>query len=659
MDVPLPEPAPIIVSGRALEARAPASTLVLDAGALEAASGRVEEALLRLPSLVAFRRASSATASPTAQGVTLRGIGGNAASRALVTLDGVPQADLFAGWIAWLPINASRIEAARVSRGAVSAAEGPGALAGAIALGSAPPATGAHVRGGSRRSLDLGAEALLPAGRGRLSLAARGFAGDGHLLVPAAGAGRADVPARYRQWALRARALAPAGPQGELQASLGAFRDRRLRGLEGAPTGVGGADASLRLVHRGPVAMEALVFAQLRDFDARTLALNATRSVATPVLDQFTTPASGTGGKVELRPAPGLGLGLDWRAAEGETNERFRFVAGRATALRRAGGRSAILGAFAEGRLAPAGGLELLAGARLDRFRLARGFLLETDLLTGATIRNEPAPDRSGTLVSAHGTLAWRPPGAEAFTVSASVWRSARLPTLNELHRPFRAGADATAANPLLKPERLTGLEARLGLEPLPTARLSLAGFHSRVADPIANVTLGRGPGVFPGVGFVAAGGSFRQRQNLAALRSTGLEADAALEAGPWRVRAGVVRLFARVEGGTLAPALDGRRPAQSPALAASLGLDAVLGSLALSADLRHEGRRFEDDLNLRALAPATTLDLGLRVPLARRLALTLDVANATGETVEVGFSGSLVERAEPRTILLGLALGR
>ena len=36
------------------------------------------------------------------------------------------------------------------------------------------------------------------------------------------------------------------------------------------------------------------------------------------------------------------------------------------------------------------------------------------------------------------------------------------MPTLNELFRPFRAGADATAANPDLDPERLAGAEAGL-----------------------------------------------------------------------------------------------------------------------------------------------------------------------------------------------------
>lgn len=658
MDLPASAPpAEIVVTGRALEALAP---LGLSLGPLQlaTASGRVEDALLAVPSLAAFRRASTATASPTAQGITTRALGGNAASRALLTLDGVPQADLFAGWVAWVPVNAARIETARVVRGAAGVTDGPGALAGAIELASAPPASETALRGGSRASLDLGGEAAVPAGGGHVSLAARGFAGDGHLLVDPDLAGPVDVPARYRQWGARARALAAVGGEGELQATLATFRDRRLRGVEGAETGASGTDASLRLVRRGELPVEALVFGQIRDFDAKNYPINAARTSATLVLDQFQTPASGWGGKVELRPLPGLSLGGDWRAARGETNERFRFVASEATALRRAGGAATTVGLFAEAALAIGAGVQVSGGARVDFWRFADGFLVETDLLTGALIRDEPAPDRRGTLFSGNATLEWQPAGAEAFTLGASVWRSARLPTLNELHRPFRAGADATAANPLLAPERLTGVEGRVRYQPVPAARISVAGYWSRLADPIANVTLAQGPGVFPGVGFVAANGSYRQRRNLEAIRTAGLEADAELASGPWAIRAGLARMFATVDGGDTAPALDDQRPAQTPKFAGQLGVSFTRSRLALAADLRHEGGRFEDDLNTRALAPATTLDLGARLVLARRLALTVDVANATGETVEVGFSGNLVERAEPRTILVGLKVG-
>ena len=85
------------------------------------------------------------------------------------------------------------------------------------------------------------------------------------------------------------------------------------------------------------------------------------------------------------------------------------------------------------------------------------------------------------------------------------------MPTLNELFRPFRAGLDATAANPDLKPERLAGSGGRRRICAGPL-RLSLTGFANRLKQAIANVTLGHGPDMFPGVGFVAAGGAYRQR---------------------------------------------------------------------------------------------------------------------------------------------------
>ena len=47
--------------------------------------------------------------------------------------------------------------------------------------------------------------------------------------------------------------------------------------------------------------------------------------------------------------------------------------------------------------------------------------------------------------------------GAGPVAVRAAAYRGWRLPTLNELYRPFRVGADATAANAALDPERLTG----------------------------------------------------------------------------------------------------------------------------------------------------------------------------------------------------------
>ena len=63
------------------------------------ASNRIESVLGDVAGFQQFRRTDSRAANPTSQGATLRALGGNAASRVLVTLDGVPQDDPFAGYI--------------------------------------------------------------------------------------------------------------------------------------------------------------------------------------------------------------------------------------------------------------------------------------------------------------------------------------------------------------------------------------------------------------------------------------------------------------------------------------------------------------------------------------------------------------------------------
>ncbi|HEU4969295.1 Plug domain-containing protein, partial [Sphingomonas sp.] len=95
----------IVVTGHGLtEAPGEAAydVVTIDRAQIEAsASGRLEDVLAEVAGLQQFRRSDSRSANPTSQGVTLRGLGGNAASRALLILDGVPQADPFGGWVNW------------------------------------------------------------------------------------------------------------------------------------------------------------------------------------------------------------------------------------------------------------------------------------------------------------------------------------------------------------------------------------------------------------------------------------------------------------------------------------------------------------------------------------------------------------------------------
>ncbi len=81
------------------------------------ASGRIEDVLRDVAGLSQFRRSDARSANATSQGATLRGLGGNASSRALLVLDGVPQSDPFGGWITWPAYAPDRLGQVRITRG--------------------------------------------------------------------------------------------------------------------------------------------------------------------------------------------------------------------------------------------------------------------------------------------------------------------------------------------------------------------------------------------------------------------------------------------------------------------------------------------------------------------------------------------------------------
>ena len=315
-----------------------------------------------------------------------------------------------------------------------------------------------------------------------------------------------------------------------------------------------------------------------------------------------------------------------------------------------AGGSSDTLGAFAEWTDCLADDrLVLTASGRLDRWWLGEGYRFETNI-GGAPITDARFAARKGWEASGRVGVKWI---AGPLALRAAAYRGWRLPTLNELFRPFRAGADATAANAFLDPERLSGAEAGIDYRTR-DVDLSLTAFVNRLSNAIANVTLGHGPGMFPGVGFVA--GDYRQRQNLDAILVKGIEASAEFRRGPWSVELGASLTRARVRADGAAANLDGLRPAQTPSLAMSAGLGWEKGRRAAKIVVRHTGPQYEDDLNAQRLPPATTLDAFGAWPLTNRTQLIFRGQNLLDETVVagVGDDGS-VERGTPRTLWLGL----
>ena len=598
------------------------------------ASGRLEDALRDVAGLQQFRRSDARSANPTSQGATLRGLGGNAAARVLVLLDGVPQGDPFAGYISWPLYLPERLGLVRVTRGGGSGAGGAGALAGTIELesvaaGDAPGFAG-QVAGGSYGAAEGRALSSARLGAG-FALVSGGYArGDG--FVPVVNPGPADRGTRYEQYSFAARAVVPLGTS-ELQANVDAFDDARTRGTAFSANRTSGADASLRFVDRQFVA---LGYVQLRRFTSQFASVDAARNLTTQTLDQYNTPATGLGLKLEGRPRIGgaeLRLVAEWRHTSGETNEAFSYVAGSPTRLRSAGGASDIVGGFAEATRV-VGPLTLTGGGRIDRWSLTGGYLTERRL-DGAPVTDSRFATRRGWAATGRAGAAYAL--SPELGISAAAYIGWRLPTLNELYRPFRVGAEVTNANAALAPERSRGAELAGHWRPLPGAALGLTIFDVTLDDAIANVTLS---------------GSTRQRQNLESLRSRGIELDASFARGDWRLGASAAYADVALRGSGASASLTGLKPASVAPFQSS----ATVGWRGLVATARYVSAQFDDDLNTRRLAPALTVDAVAEIPLGQGLRLQLRGENLFDARVETAVSSAgVVERASPRTLWLEL----
>lgn len=625
----------------------------------QAPADQLDQLLKDVPGVQLFRRSDARSGHPTSQGVTLRALGGNASSRALLVLDGVPQADPFGGWVNWPAYDPSSIREIRVVRGGGSVANGPGALAGTIEMDSRSDAgVSGEADYGSRDSLEARARVGLPLGAGTFSLSGRSERGDGFIPVTSDTRGPADEPAEYGGWSARARWVQPVGATTELQANLDGFQDRRTRGTDFTENRTNGADASVRLVGRGSWQWAALGYWQWRNLTSSFASVSAGRISASRVSLQDAVPSHGIGASAEVRPPMPRGvevrIGADARRTTGESRELYSYVDGDPTRRRRAGGETWTAGSFAEGTI-ETGPATLTFGARIDHWQVSDGHLFEKLIASDDVVRDDRFERRRGWLPTARGGVTIR--AADGLSLRSAAYLGWRLPTLNELFRPFRAGADATAANPLLDPERIAGAEIGVDYTRGPV-RLSLTGFVNRLKDAIANVTLGEGPGTFPGVGFVGAGGTYRQRQNVDAVKIRGIEASAGWSSGPWAIQAGASFSHARLEANGPAAFLDGLRPAQTPNWAATLSASYEDQGKGVRLVVRRVGAQFEDDLNSRQLRSATTLDAFASWPVNQRLQLFARGENLTNTLVMAGINGDgSVEQATPRTLWIGLRL--
>jgi outer membrane receptor protein involved in Fe transport len=651
------------------DSNGPFDVHVLEAQELEQAPELRLDDILRndVAGFSLFRRNSSRTANPTTQGVTLRNFGPSGAGRTLVLLDGIPLNDPFAGYVLWSQIPADAIGSVVVVSGGGAGLFGNQALAGTIFLVSRPTTeTTAYVNAaiGSYDTYDVSGGGSVAGSPFTASVYAEHFSTSGYPVLRSDQRGPVDNSASSDSSIADVRGEWQMSADTSLRLEVRQFFDDRGNGTIFTRNDTVGTDASATLSVRFPTQSAELqlsVYGQHRKFRGTFSSINPERTVETPALDQFDVPANAIGASAVWSMAAGpdhrLTLGSDFRFVEGETNEAFLWNGSRFTRLRHAGGDQDFVGLFAEDVWTVSKSLKIVGGLRFDYWDLFDGFRNESNSVTGAVTMNSRFPDRSGDELNGRLSLSFE--AAKNFTVRGAVYSGFRVPTLNELYRPFRVGNDVTEANPALDPEQLIGGEAGLDWQPIEALRLSATGFINRLEDAIGNVTIGVGPGTFNPGGFIPAGGVLRQRQNLNLVIAPGIETGVR-----WRVLPSVVvrasYLFTHPEVTEATdPTLEGKLLAQTPENVATAAIEwTPTPKWFTTLQLRYNDRQFEDDQNSRVLAPFVTLNAAVMYEFSTRLSMGVKIENLLNEKIETGKSADgLVSIGNPRLVTVQVKL--
>jgi outer membrane receptor protein involved in Fe transport len=495
--------------------RIPASASVLTRERIERSpfpDGHQVDDLLRYVPGVQSSNLSSRYNHPTAQAITLRGLGSR---RALVLLDGVPLNDGFGGWINWglVPNNLDRIE---VVPGGGSNLYGTWAMGGVVHLITQPPMAGpgfrAESQAGNLNSYQQTVSARYGTQRAALSLHYRWFHTNGFIPTPADQRGPIDQLNDSRHEHFTGAVSVALDSRTTLTLAGSLFREDRSFGtpLSLAARTIGNAALGLEGETSHGDRWETKLFAQWQTFRNLTSQITPAPTVRlSEARDRIQTiPSNDFGGSVQwtapLALRHRLMFGGDARAIIAQSEDQVFTAtgpAGRALAK----GQQVGWGVFGEWIADLTDWLTVIPSFRSDWWK---NFDARIESTQGAvTIPRDNVEHVLNPKLAVHYRL------TDRLRTGAAVYQAFRAPTLNELYRGFGFSGFNFLPNENLTPERLPGGEVKLEGDFLPNRRLSwrISGHYDEVKGQIIFVT--QSP--------LAA-----QRQNVGRTRTYGGELD-------------------------------------------------------------------------------------------------------------------------------------
>ena len=589
----------------------------------------IDDVLRQVPGFSLFRRSGGLSANPTSQGVSLRGVGANGASRALVLLDGVPLNSPFGGWVYWNRLPRVNIESMQVYNGATSDLYGSGALGGVINIrtqtlatssldleaSAGNKATGTISFSGGKRFDDWG-----------INVAGQALRTGGYVLVPENQRGAVDTAAGTADLTGSLTLSRALGSDGHAFLRLRSFGESRKNGtpMQLNDTRIWSIDLGTDWSAPDAGHFSIRLYGSGENFNQNFSAVAADRE-SESLTNRQRNPSQQAGLAFQWRGSVGdhqsISAGIEARDVRGHSAETT-FNNSRITALVDAGGRQRSFGFFANDSVRMRSWL-FSFGARFDRWLNSRGFSDRVPV-TGVPSLND-FPDRSETAFSPRVSLIKR--FDKGISVSAAAYRAFRAPTLNELYRNFRVGNVVTNANAALSAERLTGGDVGVGLQTFGERLFVRSNFFwSEIDDSIANVTLSVTPALIT-----------RQRQNLGAIRARGIELSAVTKlARHWEVSGEYLLTDSTVLRFPANRSLEGLLVPQVPRHQFNFQVSYTDARWLVGAQGRFVSRQFDDDQNTLPLERFFTLDAEASRSVSERVRLFVAFQNLTGSRYQI-----------------------
>ena len=470
----------------------PVSASVLDSETLQDTPAQSLDDVLRHVPGVNLPVQTGIQAHPTADNVSMRGLGG---IHALVLVDGVPLNDPFFGYIQWGRIPMESIDRVEIVRGGGSPLWGNFAMGGVINIVTRAPKEDVAVADaggggfGTYRSSLCGSYGLSPTNW--LSLQAEVNGTDGFMAVPEYARRPFDTPTHFtaRNFELRDRWQAAEDLTVELRFDYHKNDQQLGTELSTNRQEISSYVAGVNKSFGGVGSLAATVFYAQSTFvtdnptvDDSTLPLAA----QTEHIDNIhTTPYHNQGGSLVWSQSwsgilRSLTAGVDVDDVKG--SDRGAIFDATGTQIRTDIGRGEQLftGAFAQLSIVPLERMEVLASGRVQYFEVLDGY----DGNPGGA-GNEP--NQSYTKFDPR--ISVRYGLTDVIALRGAYYQAFRAPTLDNLYRGFASDGGIYYPNSALKPETLNGGEIGMDFV-LPGLRTQITYYRTNVSNLITTATL-------------------------------------------------------------------------------------------------------------------------------------------------------------------------